>query len=139
MDKKEDKLTAGLFRELHASVIRVEDFEAMVDWYTQVLRLKPVRIIPDIPMAILDLPGPSYLCLYQPPEKIPTVITEEMPKCLTNWRVDDLVSTRESLMADGVNCGEIFGGGGIKVFQFFDPEGTRHDCCAFDERWLPEK
>ena len=130
---------AGIFREQHACVIRVEDFAAMVDWYTGVLEIEPVRIIPDISMAILNLPGPSYLCLYQPPGEVPRILEEELPKCLVNWRVDDLTATREKLLAKGVKCGEVMGGEGLEVFSFFDPEGTRHDCCAYDERWLPEK
>ncbi len=52
-------------------------------------------------MAILDLPGPSYLCLYQYPGDVLSRPPEEMPKVLTNWRVDDLIAIRESLWRGG--------------------------------------
>jgi hypothetical protein len=127
---------AGIFRELHAGVIRVRDFYGMLQWYTEVLELEPAKIMPDIQMAVLNLPGPSYLCLYKMGDDYNR---EETPKCLMNWRTDDIEETRNKLEAHGVECSHIMGGDHFKVFRFYDPEGTTHDCCWFDEVYLPEK
>ena len=127
---------AGIFRELHAGIIRVRNFQAMVDWYTTVLELEPVKMMPEIHLAVLNLPGPSYLCLYQMEEEYSR---EQMPKCLMNWRTDDLQAVRNKLIAHGVKCGDVMGGPHFKVFRFYDPEGTSHDCCWYDEGYLPDK
>ena len=130
-------MTETMFRELHATVIRVQNFDKMVQWYEEVLALQLVKLEKEISLAVFDLPGPSYLCIHG----MPTAEYEpqEHPKCLTNWRVDDIEEVRTKLLKQGVNCRPIMGGGGFKVFRFFDPEGTIHDCCWYDERYLPEK
>lgn len=125
-----------LFQGLHASVLRVKDFDSMLEWYTSVLGLTPVKVLTDIQMAVLDLPGPSYICLYSVDSDYDR---EEHPKILLNWRTDNIEAVRLRLLEYDVECGKIMESPGFKLFRFYDPEGTTHDCCWYDKRWLPEK
>ncbi len=127
-----------LFSEQHATVLRVDDFPNMVGWYTETLGLPIAKMMPEASLAVLSLPGPSYLCLYGSTEEH-AYTTPSEPKCLINWRTDDINATRERLLELGVLCNDIVGSDGFRLFRFFDPEGTPHDCCWYDERWLGEK
>lgn len=126
------------FREQHATVIRVADFAAMCDWYRDVLGLTLVKDVPEIRIAVFDLPGPSYLCLYALPEAR-GYSREDAPKCLINWRTDDAAATRAELLSRGIECTELQDYGAIKLFNFFDPEGSYFDCVQYSSEWLPEK
>ena len=58
---------------------------------------------------------------------------------LINWRSSDIETTRNALLSRGVDCTELLDYPELKLFTFFDPEGTYHDCCQFGSDWLPEK
>ena len=128
----------GLFREQHASVIRVNDFTAMADWYRDVLGLRVVKRIDEYGIAVFDLPGPSYLCLYKAQDPQPEV-REKWPRVLINWRTDDVFLTRDELIRRGVACTELLEYPELRLFTFFDPEGTYHDCCEYGADWLADK
>jgi catechol 2,3-dioxygenase-like lactoylglutathione lyase family enzyme len=126
------------FREQHATVIRVEDHAAMTEWYRDVLGLTLVKHAPEIRIAVFDLPGPSYLCLYALAEPC-GYSREDAPKCLVNWRTDDIVSTHAELSHRGIECTTVQDFGSIKLMNFFDPEGTYFDVVEYTTDWLEEK
>ncbi|MCC7478543.1 VOC family protein [bacterium] len=126
------------FREQHATVIRVDDFPAMCAWYRDVLGLRLLREEPEWRVAVFDLPGPSYVCLYALP-KPRGYEREDAPKCLINWRTDDIVATHAELLSRGIECSDVQDYGNLKLFNFHDPEGTYFDCIEYGPDWLPEK
>jgi catechol 2,3-dioxygenase-like lactoylglutathione lyase family enzyme len=122
----------------HAAVIRVNDVERMLAWYRDVLGLPLIKYEAGFGVAVLDMPGPSYICLYKPREAQPEG-RDVYPRALINWRCADAARTREELLSRGVDCAELIEMPGLRLFTFYDPEGTYHDCCEYDERWLGEK
>lgn len=130
-----DTRRTGLFRELHAAVVPVSDLAKARAWYEGVLGLEPRRVEGTF-LAVYGTAGPTHLCLY-----VPAPGTErpgyDDQGAFPNWRADDIEATRERLVEKGVPCTPIRGGGGVSFFTFRDPDGNRHDVCAFGPDWLP--
>ncbi len=125
--------TAGIFRELHATVIPVLDLVGARAFYGGVLELELVKDIPDV-LAVFATGGGTHICVFRPETD------EEGPAsggAFPNFRSDDIAATHAHLTAHGVACGAIQMGDPLSWFQFRDPFGNRIDVCAYGSTWLP--
>lgn len=124
----------GIFRELHAAIVPVSDFENARRWYEEVLELEPRKVLPGF-LVVYGTGGPTHLCLYVPdPGK-------ERPGyhdggAFPNWRAEDIDATHRLLVERGVRCTEVRRGPGLAWFTFRDPDGNRYDVCEFGADWL---
>ena len=120
---------AGIFRELHATVMPVRDLAKSLAWYRETLGLEPRRVVEGF-LAVLGTGGPTNICLYVPEDET------HRDGSFPNFRSDDIEATRSHLESCGVRCTEISGGGGVAFFTFHDPDGNRIDVCEFGADWL---
>lgn len=126
---------AGIFRELHATVIPVTDLDRSVRWYGDVLGLMPRRTIEGF-LCVLGTGGATNICLYVPEAG------DETPGgggsgAFPNFRTDDIDATHAHLVRSGATCTEVGRGPELSWFTFFDPDGNRIDVCEYTEAWLP--
>lgn len=127
---------AGIFRELHAAIVPVSDFERARRWYEEVLELRPRKVLEGF-LVVYDTGGPTHLCLYVPD------VDKERPGyqdggAFPNWRAEDIDETHRTLLERGVRCTPVQRGPGLAWFTFYDPDGNRYDVCAFGSDWMAE-
>ena len=126
----------GIFRELHAAIVPVQDLARASAWYESVLELRPRRVVEGV-LAVYGTSGPTHLCLYVPEAAGEGAWGEGSQASFPNWRSDDLDATRAHLVDHDVACSEIVDGGTLRFFTFHDPDGNRHDVCEYGDAWLP--
>ena len=127
-----------LFLGPHTTVIRVDNFENMVGWYRETLDLPIIKLAPESGLALFSVTSTSHLCLRKATGEH-TYATPDEPKCLVSWPTDNITTTRERLLERGVLCDDIVERDSFQLFRFYDPEGTPHECCWYDERWLADQ
>ena len=126
--------TAGIFRELHATIVPVRDLARSLAWYRETLGLAPRRVEEGF-LAVLGTGGPTHICLYVP-EVGAESPGDQATGSFPNFRTDDIDATHAHLTAHGVRCTEIGRGGPLSYFTFHDPDGNRIDVCEYGSDWL---
>jgi catechol 2,3-dioxygenase-like lactoylglutathione lyase family enzyme len=126
--------SAGIFLELHATVIAVSDLSASCAWYEDVLGLEPRRVIEGV-LAVYGTGGPTNICLYvpQPGQERPGY---QDGGAFPNWRSRDAAATHAHLTERGVRCTDVQSSPEIAWFTFYDPDGNRLDVCEYGPDWL---
>lgn len=122
---------AGIFRELHATVVPVSDMAAARRWYETVLGLTPEKVFGEF-IAVYGTGGPTRLCLYVHGPDPEHADQGTFP----NWRAHDIEATREYLVERSVECSEVSPGDQLSWFSFRDPDGNRLDVCEYGPAWL---
>lgn len=103
--------------------IRVQDWKAALQWYTDILGFKAAAVEKDDQFAMLALPdGGAHLALvggYEVDASAPS-------RCMPNILVKDLGATTAALKALGVRFADNLHGEdeGYRLITIYDPEGN---------------
>jgi len=130
----EKKGPAGIFQELHATVIAVSDLSASREWYEDVLGLEPRRVVEGF-LAVYGTGGSTNVCLYvpQPGQEKPGY---QGGGAFPNCRSRDAAATHAHLTERGVRCTDVQSSPELSWFTFHDPDGNRLDVCEYGPDWL---
>ena len=116
--------------EVMATVIRVHDVAASVEWYRDKLDLDPLYVGsdgPDHPIAAFAIAG-SVISLWQlPPGPRRPRASAEQHTYVAAVMKGDLEAQRRALEARGVEVGELRRSANNEFFWFHDPDGNRFE------------
>ncbi|MBI2845738.1 MAG: VOC family protein [Chloroflexi bacterium] len=118
-------MAAGIFKHMDVVIIRVRDVKKSQEWYEKTLGFKISFANDKSRLVVFKTGGKTGLCLWQlkrgerlPPRKVAGTYP--------NFFVEDLEKTWHLLEKRGVKLDRIVrGGGGVKWFVFYDPDGNR--------------
>lgn len=116
--------------EMVATVIRVHDVAASVEWYQAKLGLEPVHVGsdgPDHPIAAFAIAG-GVVSLWQLPPG-PRRLRDDIERTTYVAAVvnGDLEARRRALESRGVEVGELRRSANNEFFWFYDPDGNRFE------------
>ena len=116
--------------EMMATIIRVRDVAASVEWYREKLDLDPLHVGsdgPDHPIAAFAIAG-SVISLWQlpPGSRRPRDDTDVSTYVVAVVK-GDLEAQRRALEARGVEVGELRRSANNEFFWFYDPDGNRFE------------
>ena len=116
--------------EMMATIIRVHDVAASVEWYRDKLDLDPVHVGsdgPDHPIAAFAIAG-SVISLWQlpPGARRPRADTDQTTYIVAVMK-GDLEAQRRELEARGVEVGDLRRSANNEFFWFYDPDGNRFE------------
>ena len=118
---------APLFERIDTIIVRVRDYEAAAEWYTERLGLQPTYIDPVQGLVVLPFDGHSLtLSQLKPGEMLPPRGTcVPFPIFVTA----DAAVLHAELQARGVAVERVQDGGGVRSFAFWDLDGNRLEAC----------
>jgi catechol 2,3-dioxygenase-like lactoylglutathione lyase family enzyme len=116
--------------EMMATIIRVRDVAASVEWYREKLDLDPLHVGsdgPDHPIAAFQIAG-SVISLWQLPAgtRRPRGDTDRSTYVVAVVN-GDLEAQRRALESRGVEVGELRRSANNEFFWFYDPDGNRFE------------
>jgi catechol 2,3-dioxygenase-like lactoylglutathione lyase family enzyme len=116
--------------EMMATIIRVHDVAASVEWYRDKLDLDPVHVGsdgPDHPIAAFAIAG-SVISLWQlPPDARRRRDDADESTYVVAVMKGDLEPQRRALESRGVEVGELRRSANNEFFWFYDPDGNRFE------------
>ncbi len=116
--------------EMMATVIRVHDVAASVEWYRDKLDLEPLHVGsdgPDHPIAAFEIAG-GVVSLWQLPSgPLPTRDDTERSTYVAAVMTGDLEAQRNVLESRGVEVSELRRSANNEFFWFYDPDGNRFE------------
>lgn len=118
-------MAAGIFKYMDVVIIRVRDVDQSREWYEKTLRLKISFVNDKSKLVVFKTRGKTGLCLWQLKrgEKLPA---RKAASTYPDFFAEDLEKTWHLLEKRGVKLDRIVrGGGGVKWFVFYDPDGNR--------------
>ena len=116
--------------EMMATIIRVHDVAASVEWYRDKLDLDPLHVGsdgPDHPVAAFEIAG-SVISLWQlPPGARRPPDDADHNTYVVAVVKGDLEAQRRALESRGVEVGELRRSANNEFFWFYDPDGNRFE------------
>jgi catechol 2,3-dioxygenase-like lactoylglutathione lyase family enzyme len=116
--------------EMMATIIRVHDVAASVEWYRDKLDLHPLYVGsdgPEHPIAAFAIAG-SVISLWQlPPGPRRPRDHTDLSTYVVAVVTGDLEAQRRALEARGVEVGELRRSANNEFFWFYDPDGNRFE------------
>jgi catechol 2,3-dioxygenase-like lactoylglutathione lyase family enzyme len=122
--------SSNLIQGLDTVIIRVSDYKASKEWYSENLNLSVVFDDTDMKLAVLDTMGPTSLTLWQTDKKVET---RKDTAAYPIFRTPDARSLRLNLVERGVDVGEVITDKYVTFFRFFDPDGNVLEACQVHE------
>lgn len=120
---------ARILSRLDTVLLRVRDLGAARAWYERRLGFSSIFADDAEGLVVFDTGGPTSLTLWawKPGEEV--VAGSAFPI----FAVDDADAVRGLLLERGVAAGEVEEGGGVRSFDFGDPDGNRIGVCQLLE------
>jgi predicted enzyme related to lactoylglutathione lyase len=108
-----------MFRSLHSVMFIVPDVAEAVRWYSRLLQINPVYVLPDFPVLTVDN---VEICFHRADEKG----APALGGAVTYWRVDDWQRARGRIeqMGGSLHRGPLSIEGDQQIGQFRDPFGN---------------
>jgi len=118
-----------LFTRLDTVLLRVRDLGASRAWYEERLGFTAVFEDSAEGLVVYDTGGPTSLTLWawKPGEEVAA------GGAFPIFAVDDADAARAALRGRGIEAGEVEEGGGVRSFDFTDPDGNRIGVCQLLE------
>jgi catechol 2,3-dioxygenase-like lactoylglutathione lyase family enzyme len=127
MDGEDSMAERPLVERIDTIILRVRDYEAAADWYTEKLGLQAIYTDAAQGLAVLAFDGHS-LTLWQlkPGEELPPHGT-----CVPFpiFVAADAAALHAELQGRGVVVDSLQEGGGVHFFAFWDLDGNRLEAC----------
>ena len=123
-------MTRNVFEDasMAATILRVRDVAASVEWYREKLGLDPVHVGadgPEHPIATYAIAG-SVVTLWQlPAGQLRTREESERNSYVVAVLAGDIRAARQALVERGVDVGEVRRSANNEFVWFHDPDGNR--------------
>jgi len=123
-------VTRNVFEDasMAATILRVRDVAASVEWYREKLGLDPVHVGadgPEHPIATYAIAG-SVVTLWQlPAGQLRTREESERNSYVVAVLGGDIRAARQALVENGVDVGEVRTSANNEFVWFHDPDGNR--------------
>jgi catechol 2,3-dioxygenase-like lactoylglutathione lyase family enzyme len=119
-----------IFQGIDTIIIRVKNLQAAKDWYVNRLQLDPVWEDEAAKLLVLETGGSCSLTIWETSAAGPV---QKESTSYPIFRITNAEQARNTLMANGVECGEIIEDDSICFFQFQDTDGNPLEACAVKE------
>lgn len=116
--------TAGIFTRLDTVILRVRELERARSWYQEKLGLRLSFAQDEAGIAVFETGGSTSLTLWRlmPHEELQE---SETARAFPIFAADDVERVHALLASRGVRVTELWEGGAVRGFYFYDADGNQ--------------